>query len=56
MINYIYYSCKLCKKKFNRIDEVEFHLGDVHKIFDEEELDKSYLIHFPPHDKDEVNE
>ncbi len=50
-MQYIYYTCIKCKKKFNRMDEIEYHLGDVHKIYDNETVDKSYLIHFPPHDK-----
>jgi len=35
------------------MDEIEYHLGDAHKIFDQEELDKSYLIHFPNNNEGE---
>ena len=52
-MKYIYYSCLLCKKEFNRMDEMEYHLGKEHQIFEQEGLDKSYLIHFPPYDKGE---
>ena len=50
-MKYIYYSCLLCKEEFNRMDEIEYHLREKHKITEQEEYDRSYLIHFPPHNK-----
>ena len=43
----IFYSCLICETRVASMDEIENHLEDVHVIFDQEELDRSYLIHFP---------
>jgi len=43
----IFYSCLICKTRVATMDDIENHLEDVHVIFDQEELDRSYLIHFP---------
>lgn len=42
----IFYSCKKCKKEFDHMDEVENHIEEKHKIFNQEEIDKTYFIHF----------
>lgn len=44
---HIFYSCLKCDKRFDYMDDVENHLEEEHGIFDQEELDRSYLIHFP---------
>ena len=49
----IHYSCLKCGKKFLHMDNVENHLEEEHGIFDQEEIDKSYLIHFYPLEKGE---
>lgn len=30
------------------MDEIENHVKAVHEIYEREEIDTSYLIHFPP--------
>jgi len=51
----IHYSCLKCNKKFLRIDDMENHLEEKHKVFDQKELNRSYLINFFALEEPEVN-